>query len=471
MRYVSTRGAAPLADFGTVLESALAPDGGLYLPEDWPVLEADEIAGLAGRSYAEAAFQVLQPFVEGAIADDEFRLLIEDAYATFDREGVAPLRRLSSGEWLLELFHGPTLAFKDVAMQLLARLLERGAAARRGPLMIVGATSGDTGAAAVEAVKGRAGMDLVMLYPHGRISDMQRRQMTTHGAQNVHVIAIDGTFDDCQAIVKSILSDAELRRGTALTGVNSINWGRVMAQIVYYVTAAAELGAPACKPVFVVPTGNFGNVFAGYGAVRMGLPVTRFVIATNENDILARMVASGHYAAGEVHPTLSPAMDIQKASNFERLLFEVSGRDGAAISDMMTRFSATGVLDLTEDAHGRIADLFDARRVDDALTLTTIRDVYRETGRLIDPHTAVGVAAARSARVPADTPVVILSTAHPAKFPDAVYRATAAYPDVPPALARLESRPEQVERLPADPAIVRGAVKEHIRTAELKLHH
>lgn len=466
MMYVSTRGGAPPAGFADVLESALAPDGGLYVPQEWPRLEEDEIAGLAHAGYAEAAYRVLRPFVDGAIPCGEFRTLIGDAYAQFGKRGVAPLRRLGPGRYLLELFHGPTFAFKDVAMQLLARLLERGTAARRGRLLVVGATSGDTGAAAVEAVKGRAGMDLVMLFPHGRISEMQRRQMTTHGADNVHVIAVQGAFDDCQAIVKSILGDAELRRRTALTGVNSINWARVMAQTVYYFTAAAGLETPAQRPVFVVPTGNFGNVFAGYGAMRMGLPVARFVIATNENDILTRMVTTGRYAAEEVRPTLSPAMDIQRASNFERLLFEITGRDGAAVAAMMSRFAETGVLELERNVHETVRALFSAGRVDDEETLAAIREVYEETGRLIDPHTAVGVAAAWKAALPDRAPVVILSTAHPAKFPDAVRRAAGVAPETPARLARLASEKERYEILPADGAIVRAAVERHMHCAQ-----
>lgn len=468
MRYVSTRGTAPAASFAEVLESALAPDGGLYVPETWPPLDEEAIRGLAGLPYADAAFQVLFPFVEGAIPPDAFRKLTGDAYAGFGEAGVAPLRPLGEGQWLLELFHGPTLAFKDVAMQLLARLLERGAAARRGRLLIMGATSGDTGAAAVEAVKGRAGMDLVMLYPHERISEMQRRQMTTHGADNVHVIAVEGSFDDCQSIVKAILGDAELRRRTALTGVNSINWARVMAQTVYYFTAAAALGAPEQRPVFVVPTGNFGNVFAGYAAARMGLPVSRFVIATNENDILARMVETGRYAAETVRPTLSPAMDIQKASNFERLLFEICGRDGAAVAALMARFARTGVLELEPRVHETVRASFTAQRVDDGETLSAIREVYEETGRLIDPHTAVGAAAARRAGLPEGPPVVILSTAHPAKFPEAVRRAAGVAPETPARLARLASRPERFELLPAKPAIVRAAVERHMQSAQLR---
>lgn len=472
MNYVSTRGAAPPAGFSSVLECALAPDGGLYVPEQWPRLTPDDITGLAECSYAQAAFRVLRPFVNGAVPDEEFRSLIESSYATFDHGAVAPLSRISQDEdeWLLELFHGPTLAFKDVAMQVLARLLERGASARGRRLTVLGATSGDTGAAAVEAVKGRRGMDLIMLYPHGRISEMQRRQMTAHGADNVHVMAVEGTFDDCQAVVKSILADMDLRRRTAITGVNSINWARVMAQIVYYFTAAAALGAPGRMPVFVVPTGNFGNVFAGYGAARMGLPVARFVIATNENDILARMVASGRYEAGRVHPTLSPAMDIQKASNFERLLFEVCDRDGPAVAAMMERFARTGVLELAGGAHERIGRDFAAVRVDDRETLAAIRQIHGETGRLIDPHTAVAVAAARRADLPRGGPVVILSTAHPAKFPEAVFRAAGVTPEMPPALARLAGLPEDFERVAGDPAVVRHAIERHIASSQDKVH-
>lgn len=470
MIYVSTRGGAPPADFSTVLETALAPDGGLYTPSAWPQIEPAAIARLSGISYAEAAYRILRPFLGGMMPDDEFRALTESAYASFDDAAVAPLVETAPGEWLLELFHGPTLAFKDIAMQLLARLLERGAAARRGRLTIVGATSGDTGAAAVEAVRGRAGLDLVMLYPHGRISEMQRRQMTTHGADNVHVIAVEGTFDDCQAIVKAVLGDPELRRRTALTGVNSINWARVMAQAVYYFTAAARLGAPLRAPVFVVPTGNFGNVFAGYAAARMGLPVSRLVIATNENDILTRMVQTGRYVSGEVRQTLSPAMDIQKAGNFERLLFEICGRDGAAVAEMMNRFERSGALELRRDMREHVAASFAATRVDDGETMAAIRDVYRESGRLIDPHTGVAVAAARRIERPGGAPVVILATAHPAKFPEAVFRAAGVCAETPERLARLAARPERSERLPCDAAIVRRAIGRHIESARSRLH-
>lgn len=461
LSYVSTRGQGAPVPFRHVLLSALAPDGGLYMPERWPRLEPGHIAAFAGMPFTEAAFRILRPFIGDALPDDKFRTLLEDAYAGFGHEAVAPLVQTGPNRWLLELFHGPTLAFKDVAMQLLARLLE---AARDGdrPLVILGATSGDTGAAAVEAVAGRRGMALFMLYPKGRVSDVQRRQMTTCSAPNVHVIAVDGTFDDCQAIVKRLLTDGTLRNRAALSGVNSINWARVMAQSVYYVTAAAGLGGPARAPVFVVPSGNFGNVFAGYAAYKMGLPVSRFLIATNRNDILARTVASGRYAPSGVTPTMSPAMDIQVASNFERLLYELGLSDGAAVSDLMGRLAREGAMNLSAEQHGALRRLFSARAVGEAETLEAIARTYERTGRLIDPHTAVAVAAADQAGFDGRAPVVVLATAHPAKFPEAVARATGVTPEPPAAIAALTGKEEYFTDLPADAGLVRTHMERHI---------
>jgi threonine synthase len=465
LRYVSTRGGVPPCGFEAALFAGLAPDGGLYLPERWPHLERDELEELQGASYQAVAARVLSPFIGEDLEPDELAQLIAEAYATFDHAAVAPLRQLGPNDWLLELFHGPTLAFKDVAMQLLARLFEHFLARGRRPITIVGATSGDTGAAAVHAFAERARTTLVVLHPHGRISEVQRRQMTTVLAPNVHNLAIEGTFDDCQALLKSLLGDAGLRERLNLAAVNSINWGRIMAQAVYYVAAALALGAPWRRVAFAVPTGNFGDVYAGYVAHRMGLPLAQLIVATNRNDILARFFASGVYESGTVVPTTSPSMDIQVASNFERLLSDLHGRDGGAVGALMTEFAQRRRFAVAEDTLGRARELFDAARIDEDEVAATMAGVLRATGFLIDPHSAIGVAAGRACRQERRLPLVSLATAHPAKFPDAVVAATGVRPALPERLADLHEREERYEVLPNQLAAVRGRIEQLAREA------
>jgi threonine synthase len=460
LRYVSTRGGVGPCGFEEALFVGLAGDGGLYLPERWPRLERDELAALQGASYQEVATRVLSPFVGEDLGEAELRELIARAYAGFDHVAIAPLCQLGPNEWLLELFHGPTLAFKDIALQLLGLLFEHFLARRERAITIVGATSGDTGSAAIEACAGRAHMRIVILHPHRRISEVQRRQMTTVAAENVHNVAIEGTFDDCQALVKALFNDAASRRRLNLAAVNSINWGRIMAQAVYYVSAALALGGPWRKVSFAVPTGNFGDVYAGYVAHRIGLPIAQLIVATNRNDILARFFAEGVYRAGEVAPTMSPSMDIQVASNFERLLYDLCEGDGAAVARLLGEFAARGSLRLPDDALGRARELFDAARVDEDETAATMAEVLRATGQLVDPHTAVGINAGRARRLDPSTPLVMLATAHPAKFPEAVAKATGIRPQLPERLADLFERPERCTVLPNDLAAVQRHIQE-----------
>jgi threonine synthase len=461
LRYVSTRGAAPALEFEDVLLAGLAPDGGLYVPEAWPRLDAREIRSLSQARYAELAARLMAPYVGGAVAEDDFAALVEDAYAGFDHPEVTPLRRVGDGEYLLELFHGPTLAFKDLALQLLGRLFDHALKRRGERVTVVGATSGDTGSAAIEACRDRAALEIFILHPKGRVSEVQRRQMTTVASKNVHNIAIEGTFDDCQDLVKAMFADAEFRTRHRLSAVNSINWARIMAQIVYYFAAALRLGAPAHAATFAVPTGNFGNVFAGYAAQRMGLPVRRLVIGSNANDILTRFFETGEMAVREVVPTLSPSMDIQVSSNFERLLFELLGRDGGAVSAWMRAFRDSGRATLDDPRMAEAKSVFAAARVDDAGTRRVIAEVHASTGVLLDPHSAVGLAAGRSQRGDPSSPLIALATAHPAKFPDAVRAATGIAPALPPRLADLSERPERCAVLPND----LNAIQEHIRDA------
>jgi len=458
MDYVSTRGSAPRLDFRGATLAGLAEDGGLYMPARWPRITPDELRALRGLSYAETAARVLQPFVGDAVPPRAFARLVAESYAGFSHPAVAPLVQLDHRHWLLELHHGPTLAFKDIALQLLGRLFERFIGETGAPVTILGATSGDTGSAAIAAVAGRPGMRIVMLHPDGRISDVQRRQMTTVTAPNVTNVAVDGSFDDAQALVKALFADPGFRTEMRLSAVNSINWARLMAQSVYYVYAAVRLGAPEVEVSFSVPTGNFGDVFAGYVAHAMGLPVRRLIVATNENDIVARALGRGDYSRGAVVQTDSPAMDIQVASNFERLLFELSGRSGRRTAAWMATFERTGRLDLDPEVMARARSLFTGVRVDREAMQQMIAWARAETGRMIDPHTAIGLAAARTAET-ADGPVVTLATAHPAKFPDAVARACGERPELPPRLAGLLARPERFVRLPADA----GALKAHMR--------
>jgi threonine synthase len=460
MRYVSTRGEAPETGFVDALLGALAPDGGLYAPKVWPVLSASEIAALAGRPYAQVAADILSRFAGDEIAPSVMRDLCEDAYAGFAHPAVAPLRQMSSGRFLLELFHGPTLAFKDVAMQVLARLYEVALAARGQALTIVCATSGDTGGAAVEAFAGRANVRLVALFPEGRISEVQRRFMTTAACDNVRSVAVAGDFDDCQAILKSLFADHDFARAVNLTAVNSINIARIAAQCVYYFTAAAALGAPGRRVSFAIPTGNFGDAFAGYGAKLMGLPIERLLIATNANDIVSRALESGVYARGAAKATQSPAMDIQVASNFERLYFECAGRDGARTALAFRGFSATGSIDLPSDVHAAMRESLQGVAVSEAETAAAMLAAWNQTGELVDPHTAVALAGADLAPAAMGAaPLVVLSTAHPAKFPDAARAATGVLPAPPRSVGDLADRTERFDRLAADS----GAVKAYVR--------
>ncbi|MBM3489070.1 MAG: threonine synthase [Alphaproteobacteria bacterium] len=448
MRYVSTRGQAPALQFEDVLLAGLAADGGLYLPERWPALPPVAWRALVGKRFAAVMRAVLTPFAIG-FPSERLDRLVADSFAGFAHRHVAPLRQLGPSLWLMELFHGPTLAFKDVALQLLGRLLADVLTRRGAHATVVGATSGDTGSAAIEALRGRDGIEVFILYPHGRVSDVQRRQMTTVPDANVHAIAIDGTFDDCQALVKALFADAAFRAHHQLSAVNSINWARIAAQVSYYAAAGLALGAPDRPLRFVVPTGNFGNVYAGYVASRLGLPIERLLIATNVNDILARFLERGDYRAGQVSASTSPSMDIQVASNFERLLFELLGRDGAAVRRAMQGFQQSGALAVPPPALQEARHLFAAARTDEAGTLAAIAACWRDCGILLDPHTAVGYAALR--RLPTDgTPTVLLATADPAKFPDAVERATGIRPPLPPRLADLGQRPERLHRLAND---------------------
>jgi threonine synthase len=463
LRYVSTRGEAPALSFEDALLAGLARDGGLYLPETWPELAPAEIAALAGLDYADAAYRVMAPYLAGDPALADLNSVLEEAYGSFHHPAVAPLRQIAPGTWLLELFHGPTLAFKDLAMQVVARLMNRALARRGARATVVGATSGDTGAAAIEAFRGLDAIDIFILHPKGRVSDVQRRQMTTASERNVHNIAVEGTFDDCQMLVKALFNDAPLRDRLGLTGINSINWARILAQIVYYFTAAVALGAPSRTVAFAVPTGNFGDIFAGYAAARMGLPVQRLVIATNLNDSLARAFATGNFAPRGVIATSSPSMDIQLASNFERLLFELAGRDAGRVRALMAELGAKGSLQLNRAELDQLKTLFAAHTIGEHETEITIRGLFEETGMLADPHTAVGLAAARmESNV---QPMIVLATAHPAKFPDVVLRATGRTPEQPERLHLKLGQHERYTPLPNDYRAVADFIAGHARTS------
>jgi threonine synthase len=461
VRYISTRGEAPALGFIDVTLAGLARDGGLYVPDSWPILSAEQIAALAGRPYAEVACEIVRPFVGGAIPDADLARMAHDAYGTFRHPAVAPLTQLASGTFVLELFHGPTLAFKDLAMQFLSRLMDYALVQRGERSTIVVATSGDTGGAAVEAFRGSNQVDVIALYPHGRISDVQRRMMTTPGEPNVHALAIEGTFDDCQAIVKGLFNHHHFRDSVRLSGVNSINWARIVAQVVYYFTAAVALGAPHRKIAFTVPTGNFGDVFAGYVAQRMGLPVERLTVATNVNDILVRTMNTGTYEVRGVTATTSPSMDIQVSSNFERLLFDAYGRDPAPVRALMGSLAQSRSFTIAPDPLTQIRSRFTAARADEDETAATVRSVHKEAGYLIDPHTAVAVAVAERETRDRTVPMVVLSTAHPAKFPAAVAAASGINPALPAWLGDLNARKERVTVLPAD----QGAIEKFILAA------
>jgi threonine synthase len=464
--YVSTRGEAPTLGFADAMLAGLARDGGLYVPAAWPRLDAGVIAAFAGRPYAEVAVEIIRPFVGDAIPEDDLARMTREAYGKFRHPAVAPLAQLGMSDFLLELFHGPTLAFKDLAMQLLGQLMDEVLATRGERTTIVVATSGDTGGAAIEAFRGRKRTDLFVLFPHGRISDVQRRMMTTVEDDNVHALAIEGTFDDCQAIVKGMFAHQAFRDQVRLSGVNSINWARIVAQVVYYFTAAVALGSPHRKVAFTVPTGNFGDIYAGYVALCMGLPVDRLTVATNVNDILARTIATGTFELRDVVPTSSPSMDIQVASNFERLLFDAHGRDGRAVRALMASLAQSHRFVLSAHALSQVRAVFSADRADEEETAATIRTMLRETGHLIDPHTAVGVAVAEKEIRDPSIPMVVLSTAHPAKFPDAVEAASGVRPALPDWLADLDRRPERATTLPIDQI----AVERHILSVSRAAH-
>ena len=450
MDYISTRGAAPALNFEQVTLAGLAGDGGLYVPERFPSFSSAEIAAMAGLPYVEVAVRVMQPFVGDALDESELRDLCEQAYGRFAHAAVTPLVQLDGRQWLLELFHGPTLAFKDVALQLLGLLFEKFLARQDKHLTVVGATSGDTGSAAIDALAGRDKVDIFMLHPHGRISDVQRRQMTTVRTPNVHNIAIDGSFDDAQAMVKRMFADREVTDRFSISAVNSINWARLMAQVVYYFYAASQLGGPHRKISFAVPTGNFGDVFAGYVAARMGLPIERLIVATNVNDILHRALSAGDYSTGTVTPTAAPSMDIQVSSNFERLLFDLEGRDGGKTAARMTAFERSRNMQLEPAMRDQAAALFTSHRVDPDDMALAMRWAQDKTGHVIDPHSAIGLSAAQNADLDPAVPVVTLATAHPAKFPDAVERATGVRPALPRRVGDLFDREEKYTKLPGD---------------------
>ena len=450
MEYVSTRGSAPALDFEGATLAGLAGDGGLYVPSAWPRFSEAEIAAMAGLPYAELAAKIMTPFVAGSLTPERLLELTTAAYGRFAHPAVTPLRQLDEQQWLLELFHGPTLAFKDVALQLLGLLFEEFLGRGDQHLTIVGATSGDTGSAAIDAVAGRAKIDIFMLHPKGRVSEVQRRQMTTVLADNVHNIAIEGTFDDAQAMVKRMFNDGGMTSRFAIGAVNSINWARLMAQVVYYFAAALQLGAPRREVAFSVPTGNFGDVFAGYVAAQMGLPIARLIVATNVNDILHRALTFGDYSQGSVTPTEAPSMDIQVSSNFERLLFDLGGRDGTALASQMAGFENTKAMHLTNVQLAGASGLFTSERTTAGEMEAAIRWGWEACGELIDPHTACGLHAARSSGLSRDVPVVTLATAHPAKFPDAVSRATGQHPALPARVGDLFERDERLAELPGD---------------------
>jgi threonine synthase len=457
MNYISTRGAAPILTFGEAMMTGLARDGGLYVPETVPAMTADEIAALAGLPYEEIAFRVMRPFLGDTFGDAEFRGLIAKAYAGFGHAARAPLVQLGPNHFLLELFHGPTLAFKDFAMQLIGQMMQAALAKTGERITIVGATSGDTGSAAMEAFRGLGNVDLFILYPHGRVSEVQRRQMTTPVEANVHALAMDGDFDDCQARVKDMFNDFAFRDGVRLAGVNSINWARVLAQVVYYFSSAVSLGAPHRAVSFTVPTGNFGDIFAGYVARRMGLPIEKLVIATNQNDILDRAMRSGAYVTDGVKPSISPSMDIQVSSNFERALFDAYGRDGAAVAQLMAELKGGG-FHISQGALETLRATFASGRCSEAETTATIRAAFTDTGEVLCPHSAVGVKVAEDHL--GSTPMITLATAHPAKFPDAVEAAMGVRPALPPRMADLFDRPERVTRVGNDLAALQAIIRE-----------
>ncbi len=459
MHYISTRGQAPRLNFEETMLTGLARDGGLYVPETIPQMSTSDIAALAGLSYEDAAFRVMRPFIGDAFSDDEFAEIIVRAYSDFGHDARAPLVQLGANHFLLELFHGPTLAFKDFAMQLIGQLFEASLKRRGERVTIVGATSGDTGSAAIEAFRGLDAADVVILYPHGRVSEVQRRQMTTPNEPNVHALAVDGDFDDCQAALKDMFADHEFRDDVHLAAVNSINWGRVLAQVVYYFTSAVSLGAPHRTVSFTVPTGNFGDIFAGYIARRMGLPIEKLIVATNQNDILHRALESGAYTKEGVIPSISPSMDIQVSSNFERALFDAYGRDGGAVAQLMGELKASGGFPISQGAIGILREIYGSGCASEEETTGTIHRIHARTGEVICPHTAVGVKVAQDQPL-SPTPMIALATAHPAKFPDAVERATGIRPPLPKRMADLYDRPERITQVSGDLAAIKRVIRE-----------
>jgi threonine synthase len=462
MKYVSTRGEAPVIGFADALLAGLARDGGLYVPREWPQFSAAEIRAMRGLAYPDLAVRLLTPFLGGEVSPEVFERLAREAYATFRHEAVCPIVQLGANTFVLELFHGPTLAFKDVAMQLIARLMDHVLAERDQRATIAGATSGDTGGAAIDAFAGRDRTDIFILFPHGKVSPVQQRQMTTHTASNVHALAVEGNFDDCQGLVKDMFNDHGFRDRVALSGVNSINWARIMAQIVYYFSSAISLGSPDRPVSFTVPTGNFGDIFAGYAAKRMGLPIERLVIATNDNDILARTLASGEYRMQGVIETTSPSMDIQISSNFERLLFEAGGRDAGMVRTYMGGLKQSGAFTIDPEALSRIRAEFDAGRTTVAEAADTIRSTLKADGYLLDPHTATALHVARRQAM-SQTPMIVLATAHPAKFPAAVEAACGVVPALPDWLAGMMDAEERYTVLPSDLKMVEDYISRRAR--------
>ncbi len=462
MKYISTRGQAPELTFDEAMLTGLARDGGLYVPAEIPMFTSDEIAAMAGQTYEEVAFRVMKPFVGDSFDDVELRGIIDRAYAGFGHAARAPLVQLNEGHFLLELFHGPTLAFKDFAMQLIGQLFQVALKKRNERVTIVGATSGDTGSAAMEAFKGLDAVDVFILYPHGRVSEVQRRQMSTPQEANVHALAVDGDFDDCQAAVKEMFNDFEFRDGVRLAGVNSINIARVLAQVVYYFSSAVSLGAPHRKISYTVPTGNFGDIFAGFVAKQMGLPIDRLVVATNQNDILHRCLSGQGYHKGDTIPSISPSMDIQVSSNFERALYYAYGQDSGAVAQLMEELKSGG-FDVSQGAMEALQEVFDSGRVSEEETLATIKSTLASSGELLCPHSAVGVKVAEDERV-STTPMITLATAHPAKFPAAVEDASGVHPPLPPRMADLYDRSERVTRIGNDLDALKTHIKGHIAT-------
>ena len=459
MKYISTRGQSPTLSFEDTMLTGLAPDGGLYVPETVPMLSADTIAAMQGETYENVAFTVIKPFIGDTFTDDELQTLIARAYAGFGHTARAPLKQLEPNIWLCELFHGPTLAFKDFAMQLIGQMFQHVLARRGDRITIVGATSGDTGSAAIEAFKGLKNVDVCILYPHGRVSEVQRRQMSTPSEANVHALAVDGDFDDCQRHLKAMFADIPFRDEVRLAAVNSINWARVLAQVVYYFTAATALGAPGRKISFTVPTGNFGDIFAGFIAKQMGLPIERLVIATNQNDILHRCMQQGEYAKRGVTPSISPSMDIEVSSNFERALFWAHGKDGAAVAALMDDLSTNGVFRISDNAMTDLASHYDSGSANEKVTSTTITHVLESSAELLCPHSAVGAHVAVQ-HAKADVPMIALGTAHPAKFPAAVKEATGIHPPLPKHMADLYDRPERITQVANDLAAIEAVIRE-----------